>query len=109
MRLVKSLVFAAGVLLLLQAQLRAASVCTGIVNLDNDEGCLDNIFNRTNIAGLDAKPDGDTYFFWMGDNVIVARCMRPGETVVALFAYHQQKDKACPMLSRVRDALQHKP
>lgn len=89
--------------------LQAASVCSGSVTFENADGCLDNVFNRTNIAGLDAKPSGDSYFLWLGDDVVVARCIRPGETQVVLFAYHQQKDRACPLLNRVRDALQKAP
>ena len=88
---------------------QAASVCTDTVNFQKPDGCLDNVFNGTNIAGLDAKPIGDTYYFWFGSDVVLARCIRPGETQVVLFAYHQKSDQACPLLKRVKDAIERAP
>lgn len=88
---------------------QAASVCTDTASLSKSEGCLDDVFNRTNIAGLDGKPVGDTYYFWFGSDVVLARCVRPGETQVMLFSYHQKSDQACPLLTRVKDAIERAP
>src|SRR3974377_865020 len=82
---------------------RAASVCTDVVKFQKPDGCLDNVFNRTSVAGLDATPVGDSYYFWFGTDVVVARCVRPGETQVVLFSYHQKSDQACPLTKRPKD------
>ena len=42
-------------------------------------------------------------------DVVAARCIRPGENQVGLFAYHRQKERACALLKRVKDALQRAP
>ena len=91
------------------APLQAASVCTDTVNFQKTDGCLDNIFNRANVAGLNATPIGDTYYFWFGSDVVLARCIRPGETQAVMFAYNQKNDQACPLLKRVKDALERAP
>lgn len=109
MRSIKASILVATVMALSWATSQAASVCTDTVNLPKSEGCLDNVFNSTNIAGLDAKPVGDTYYFWFGSDVVLARCVRPGETQVVLFSYHQKNDQACPLLSRVKDAIERAP
>lgn len=106
MRLSCAAAFAAFLVCTSWTPLHAASVCTDTARFQKPDGCLDNIFNRTNIAGLDGKPIGDTYYFWFGADVVAARCVRPGETQVVLFAYNQKNDQACLLLKRVKDAVE---
>ena len=42
-------------------------------------------------------------------DVVVTRCVRPGETQVVLFSYHTKSDQACPLLKRLKDALERTP
>jgi hypothetical protein len=109
MKLIRICALAAIIVPTLGATSHAVSVCTDTVTLAKPDGCLDTVFNQTNIAGLDAKPIGDTYYFWFGTDIVLARCVRPGETQVMLFAYHQKNDQACPLLTRVKDAIEHGP
>jgi hypothetical protein len=83
----------------------AASACTAYVNVnrDNVDDCLRAIRERTDDSGFKGSRTGETYFFWFNQNVVSARCI--DGSLVAMAAYHRQNDRACPLLDRVKDAI----
>ncbi len=86
----------------------AASACTAYVRIDeeNAQACLNLVRNKTRDAGFNGSKTGESYFFWFGQNVVSGRCI--DGTIVALAAYHQQNDRACPLLDRIKDVLDNK-
>jgi len=83
----------------------AASACTNFVELasDNRQTCAEMVRERARSAGFDGRRTEETVFFWFGSNVVTARCI--GNSLIALAAYHQQQDRACPLLDRIGDAM----
>jgi hypothetical protein len=85
----------------------AVSACTSFVEIGDDAGrsCVDIVRERARGAGFDGRRTEETVFFWFGSNVVTARCI--GNSLIALSAYHQQADSACPLLDRVGGAVAH--
>lgn len=83
----------------------AASACTNFVELASDtrQSCVDTVRERARGAGFDGRRTEETVFFWFGSNVVTARCI--GNSLIALAAYHQQQDRACPLLDRIGEAM----
>ena len=86
----------------------AASACTNFVELaaDHRQSCVETVRERARRAGFDGRRTEETVFFWFGSNVVTARCI--GNSLIALAAYHEQPDRACPLLDRVGAAV-HRP
>jgi hypothetical protein len=86
----------------------AANACTNVVKLRDDlVPCVDQVAESATKAGLASQRHGNTYFFWVDNDVIVARCVSGGiDTLVVLFAYMGGKEEgACPLLHRLLDVL----
>lgn len=83
----------------------AASACTGFVEIEGGvrQSCVEMVRERARTAGFDGRRTEETVFFWFGRNVVTARCI--GNSLIALAAYHQQPDQACPLLGRIGDAV----
>ncbi len=83
----------------------AASACTAFVRIDeeNAQACLNLVRSKTKDAGFNGSKTGESYFFWFGQNVVSARCV--DGNIVAMAAYHNQNDRACPLLDRIKDVL----
>lgn len=84
----------------------AASACTNFVELASDS-CVETVRERARSAGFDGRRTEETVFFWFGSNVVTARCI--GNSLIALAAYHQQQDRACPLLDRIGEAMRPSP
>ena len=86
----------------------AASACTAYVNIDEDnaQACLKLVRDKTKDAGFNGSRTGESYFFWFGQDVVSARCVEG--KLVAMAAYHRQDNRACPLLDRIKDALDNK-
>ena len=87
----------------------AASACTNFVELASDtrQSCVEMVRERARSAGFDGRRTEETVFFWFGSNVVTARCI--GNSLIALAAYHQQQDRACPLLDRIGEAMRPSP
>jgi hypothetical protein len=86
----------------------AASACTAYINVSRDDvqACMRLIRRRTDDAGFNGSRTGETVFFWFDQNVVSARCI--DGSLVAMAAYHRQNDRACPLLDRIKDAIQNR-
>jgi hypothetical protein len=86
----------------------AASACTGYVRVNGEDvdDCMRIVRRRTSDAGFNGSRSGESYFFWFNQNVVSARCI--DGSLVAIAAYHQQNDRACPLQNRIQDALQNR-
>ena len=86
----------------------AANACTNMVKLRDDlTPCVEQVAEAATKAELAIQRNRNTYFFWVNNNVIVAKCVSGGvDTIVVLFAYLGGKQEgACPLLNRLLDAL----
>jgi len=83
----------------------ARSVCTGVVPYNGDlKVCHTQIQEGTKARKIKHSREGNTYFFWFGRNVVTARCLTP--SAIALAAFHDGDNLACPLLNRVKAALE---
>src|SRR6266852_1389367 len=86
----------------------AANACTNMIKLRDDlTPCVDQVAESATKAGLQFQRNRNTYFFWINNDVIVAKCVSGGiDSLVVLFSYLGGKPEgACPLLDRVRDVL----
>ena len=106
MRSLLALLLAATALGLSTPPAVAASACTAYirVNADDVRDCMRIVRRRTDDAGFNGSRTGETVFFWFEQNVVSARCI--DGSLVAMAAYHRQNDRACPLLDRIKDAIQ---
>lgn len=104
--LVAYLLAAAAIIAIAPAPADAASACTAYIRVNGDDvqDCMNIVRRRTRDANLSGSRTGETYFFWFNQNVVSTRCI--DGSLVAMAAYHQQNDRACPLLDRVKDAIQ---
>jgi hypothetical protein len=86
----------------------AASACTAYIRVNGDsvDDCMSIVRRRTNDSGFNGSRTGETVFFWFDQNVVSTRCI--DGSLVAMAAYHRQNDRACPLLDRIKDAIQNR-
>lgn len=83
----------------------ARSICTGVVPYNgNISVCHSQIRDGSRVRGLKYSQKGNSFFYWFGPNVVSARCLT--QSVIALAAFHEGNNLACPLLNRVKDAIQ---
>jgi hypothetical protein len=106
MKALIAVLLAGASLALSSATASAASACTAYIRVGGEDAreCMNIIGRRTRDADLKSSRTGETHFFWFGQNVVTTRCI-DGD-LVAMAAYHRQDDRACPLLDRVKDAIQ---
>ena len=102
---------AAVVWTLASAPLWAASRCSDILELDEDDGasresCLTALIRDTTRSGyraLDIDSDQAMTRFYIDGGVVVAQCIRA--RTVTFEAVHPEDGKACDVLNLIRDAI----
>jgi hypothetical protein len=94
-----------GGLLVFPIRALAASACTAWLDLKGmASACPMRVMELGKRAGYSGNLAGETVYFWFGDNVVGVRCIG-AKSVIALFAYHQKNDQACPLSDLIRDAI----
>jgi hypothetical protein len=85
----------------------AANACANAVKLRDDlVPCVEQVAESATKAGLETQRTRNTFFIWVKDDVIVARCVGGIDTVVVMVAYVGGKEEgACILLDRLLNVL----